>query len=184
MAEERRARDPELLDVLEAHIGVAFTGDVWRVVRDGRDVLQGHASKSRWDPGTFDVLYTSLQREGALAEIYFHLNSQPVFPSKLTSVIWRISVATKRTLKFADLAALAQLGITSESYSSLSYERTQEIADAASFLGFDGIIAPSARSASQNLVLFRDRFSVEELLVRESEAVDWGAFAVERGGRA
>lgn len=183
MAEERRARDPELLDVLDAHIGVAFAGDVWRVTREGRDVLQGHASKSRWDPGTFDVLYASLERKGALAEIYFHLMHQPVFPSKLRSVIWRITVATKRTLKFADLAVLAQLGVTSESYSSLSYQRTQEIADAAAFLGFDGILAPSARWACRNLVLFRDRFSVEDLVVRESEAVDWGAFAAGRGGK-
>jgi RES domain-containing protein len=169
----RRARDLELLDALDAHEGVAFEGDVWRIVREERDVLQGYPAAARWDPGTFDVLYTSLEREGALAEIYFHLTRQPVFPSKVRSVLHRIAVRTERTLKLANLAAIEALGVSRESYSSLSYERTQEIGDAAAFLGFDGILAPSARWPCQNLVLFLDRIAPHDLTVQESEAVDW-----------
>ena len=33
---ERRARDVELLDALDAHRGVVFEGSVWRIVRQGR----------------------------------------------------------------------------------------------------------------------------------------------------
>lgn len=173
---ERRARDIELLDALDAHAGVSFEGDVWRIVRAERDVLEGSASKARWEPGTFDVLYTSLKREGALEEVYFHLSRQPVFPSKLRSVLHRISVRTRRTLKLADLAALAALGVTTERHGDLSYERTQEIGDAAFFLGFDGILAPSARFACQNLILFTDRLETGDLVVNESEPVDWSAW--------
>lgn len=173
---ERRARDLELLDILDAHAGVAFEGDVWRIVREERDVLQGYPAAARWDPGTFDVLYTSLEREGALAEIYFHLTSQPVFPSKMRSVLHRIAVKTRRTLKLADIAAIEALGVTREVYSGLSYGRTQEIGDAAAFLGFDGIIAPSARWPCQNLVLFVDRLEPDDLAVSESQAVDWNAW--------
>ncbi len=173
---ERRARDLELLDALDAHEGVAFEGDVWRIVREERDVLQGYPAAARWDPGTFDVLYTSLEREGALAEIYFHLTRQPVFPSKIRSVLHRIAVRTARTLKLADLTAIEALGVSRETYASLSYERTQEIGDAAAFLGFDGILAPSARWPCQNLVLFRDRFAPHDLTVQESETVDWAAW--------
>lgn len=172
----RRARDPDLLDVLDAHEGVAFEGDVWRIVREGRDPLQGYPAAARWDPGTFDVLYTSLEREGALSEIYFHLSRQPVFPSKIRSVLHRIAVKTERTLRLADLAALEALGVSRESYSGLSYDRTQEIGDAAAFLGFDGILAPSARWPCQNLVLFLDRFAPHDFAVVESEAVDWTAW--------
>jgi RES domain-containing protein len=173
---ERRARDIELLDALDAHTGVSFEGDVWRIVRAERYVLEGSASKARWDPGTFDVLYTSLDRDGALEEIHFHLSRQPVFPSKLQLVLHRISVKTRRTLKFADLTVLAALGITPELYGGLSYERSQEIGDAAYFLGFDGILAPSARWECQNLILFMDRMAPEDLTVRESEPVDWAAW--------
>lgn len=170
---DRRARDLELLDALDAHKGVSFEGDVWRIVREERDVLQGYASKARWDPGTFDVLYASMEREGALEEIHFHLSRQPVFPSKIRSVLHQITVQTRRTLKLADLQAIATLGVTSETYATLEYGRTQEIADAADFLGFDGIIAPSARWPCQNLVLFTDKFGPTDLNLVASELVDW-----------
>lgn len=177
---ERRARDLALLDVLDAHPGIAFEGDVWRIARPERDVLQGHPSKARWDPGTFDVLYTSLAREGVLEEIHFHLSRQPVFPSRLQSILHRITVQTRRTLKLADLQAVAALGIAPETFSSLDYSRSQEIADAADFLGFDGIIAPSARWPCQNLVLFTDKLAPGDLVLAESEPVDWDVWRRER----
>ena len=53
--------------------------------------------------------------------------------------------------------------------------RTQEIADAAFFLGFDGLIAPSARWPCSNFVLFTDRIPPGLLdLAKTSEApIDW-----------
>lgn len=173
---ERRARDLDLLDALDAQDGVSFEGEAWGIAREERDVLLGHPSGGRWAPGIFDVLYTSLQREGVLEEIYFHLSRQPVFPSKIRSVLYRISVRTRRTLRLADLAAVEALGVSSESYRNLTYQRTQEIGDAAFFLGFDGILAPSARWPCQNLVIFCDRFAPDDLAVRESEPVDWSAW--------
>jgi RES domain-containing protein len=173
---ERRARDVELLDALDAHRGVVFEGSVWRIVRQGRDPLQGSPAGARWDPGTFDVIYTSLQREGALAEIHFHLSRQPVFPSKLVSVLYKISVRTTRTLKLADVEAVERLGLAKDQYGELSYERTQAIGDAAAFLGFDGMMAPSARWECLNLVLFTDKFSPEDLIIEHNEVVDWNAW--------
>jgi RES domain-containing protein len=177
---ERRARDLDLLDALDAHQGVSFQGEVWRIVREEREPLQGYPAQARWDPGTFDVLYTSLEREGALEEIHFHLSRQPVFPSKIRSVLHRISVSTQRTLRIADLAALKVLGVSPEIYGSLAYERTQEIGDAAAFLGFDGILAPSARWPCQNLVIFTERFTPTDLSVVNSEPVDWADWRARR----
>jgi RES domain-containing protein len=170
---DRRARDLELLDLIDGHEGIAFEGDVWRIVRAERDVLQGYPAGGRWDPGTFDVLYTALARDGALAEIHFHLSQQPVFPSKLRSVLHRLTVRTARTLRIADLEALEGLGVSRETYPNLTYDRCQAIGDAAQFLGFDGILAPSARWTCQNLVLFVDRFGPDDLRLVESEAIDW-----------
>lgn len=170
---ERRARDLELLDLLDTHQGVPFEGEVWRIVREDREPLLGYPAGARWDPGSFDVLYTSLEREGALEEIHFHLSRQPVFPSKIRSRLHRISVRTQRTLRIADLGELDALGVAPETYGSLSYERTQEIGDAAAFLGFDGLLAPSARWPCQNLVLFTESFAPADLSVAASEPVDW-----------
>jgi hypothetical protein len=79
-------------------------------------------------------------------------------------------------LKLADLSALAALGIKPENYGELTYARSQEIGDAAFFLGFDGILAPSARWPCQNLILFLDRLEPHDLTVVASEHVDWTAW--------
>jgi hypothetical protein len=173
---ERRVRDLALLDALDRHRGVSYEGGVWRIVREGRDVLQGYPSRARWDPGTFDVLYTSLAREGALEELHFHLSRQPVFPSKVRFDLHKLSIRTRRTLKLADLEAIAKLGVDMATYGDLDYRRTQEIGDAAAFLGFDGILTPSARWDCLNLTLFTDCFAPDDLAVVESEAVDWDAW--------
>lgn len=170
---ERRARDLALLDAVDALDRTAFKGPVWRIVREGHDPLQGSPAGARWDPGVFDVIYTAMAREGALAEIHFHLSRQPVFPSRLVSVIHRISARTQRTLKLADLSQLEALGVAGETYGDLTYDRTQAIGDAAYFLGFDGLMAPSARWETLNLVVFTDRLSPGDLIVEDSAMVDW-----------
>lgn len=179
---ERLVRDIELLDALDALERVAFEGVVWRVVREGRDATQGFAPKARWDIGTFDVLYTSLEKKGAVEEIYFHLTRQPVFPSKLKSIVSEISVKTKNTLKLADIQSLSQFGISHELYKGTSYHKSQEIADAAYFLGYDGIIAPSARWPCQNLILFTNHFEPGDLSIISSESINWDIWHNARKG--
>ena len=66
----RRARDLQLLDAIDAFTREPLDAEVWRVVADGRDPVLGSPSLSRWCDGTFDVLYTSLERDGAIAEIH------------------------------------------------------------------------------------------------------------------
>src|SRR5271168_4163692 len=98
----RTPRDPALLDALDAFDRVRWTGETWRVVRRGRDPLQGSASGGRWDPTLFDVLYTSLEEDGAVAEVHFHLSRQPVFPSKIKYGLHRIRAKTSKTLRLKD----------------------------------------------------------------------------------
>ena len=65
VAAMRRARDPELLDAVDACPREPFSGVAWRIVRENRDPLLGTRVGGRWCwPGTFDVLYTSLEPEG------------------------------------------------------------------------------------------------------------------------
>jgi RES domain-containing protein len=172
MNDGRKARDPELLDEIDRFARTVFEGRVWRVVRESRDVLQASPVGARWDPGSFDVLYTSLDREGALEEIYFHLSRQPVFPA-IPFQIHRIRVHAQKILRLQEMQLLHKLGVDIENYVNMDYSRTQAIGDAAFFLGFDGIVVPSARSQSLNLVLFADRLEVTDTEVEHSELVDW-----------
>src|SRR6266852_9927281 len=158
----RKPRDPAVLDALDAFDRVRYTGETWRVVRDGRDPLQGSASGGRWDPTLFDVLYTSLDPDGATAEVHFHLSRHPVFPSKIRYKLHRIRVSTSKTLRLLDLDAMVPLGVDPARYSEILYRPTQAIGDAAYFLGFDSIIAPKARWSCNNLILFTDQISVND----------------------
>jgi RES domain-containing protein len=169
----RKPRDPILLDALDSFARVSYAGETWRVVRHGRDPLQGSASGGRLDPTLFDVLYTSLVREGAAAEVHFHLSRQPVFPSRIKHGLHRIRVRTEKTLRLPDLDAMVPFGVDPARYREILYEPTQEIGDAAYFLGFDSIIVPNARSSCDNLILFTDQIAPAHLEVVASSEVNW-----------
>jgi hypothetical protein len=181
----RKARDLALLDALDAFTREAVELTVWRVVREGRDPIQAASSRSRWCNDSFDVLYTSLERDGALAEIFALLNSQPVFPSKVQFFVHRISIRASKILRIADLRTLERLGVNGPRYRERDYQRTQEIADAAYFLGFEGLIATSARWEGLSLVLFTDHLAPEDILLdqREPDPVDWALWRRKHSGR-
>jgi hypothetical protein len=181
MAAKARPRDSRLIDGLEAVPHKPFAGNVWRVVREGRDPLQCSASGGRWDNGRFDVLYTSRERDGAMAEMYFHLlRGQPVFPSQIRHRLYELELSLQRvvTLTMDDLAAL---GLDTARYGQLSYNerrqeypRTQEIADVAYFLECDGLLVPNARWDCMNLVVFCDRLRPESMKVTcDQGPIDW-----------
>jgi hypothetical protein len=178
MSSSGRRHDRAILDALEAMDPQPFSGDVWRVTGRGRDPLRGSTANGRWSPaGEFEALYTSLEREGALAEIGHRLSLEPVWPSRAEHDLHRISADTERTLRFADVPALVPFGIDAARYGSYDYMATQAVAAAACFLGFDGIIVPSARSPALHLVIFLEQILAEEaLVVRETQPVDWAAW--------
>ncbi|WP_439573402.1 RES family NAD+ phosphorylase [Phreatobacter sp.] len=186
MAPVRRRRDNTLIDAIEAHRPARFEGTVWRVVREGRSPIDCARSGGRWDDGTFDVLYTAAERDGAVAEMFFHLGrGQPVFPSQVRYELHELSVALERALRLVDLAALAALGLDTAKYGQLSYEarndeypRSQDIAEVAHFLEFDGLIVPNARWACSNVILFCDRVPPTAMeAVHNHGLVDWAGWA-------
>jgi len=178
LSQVRKARDLKLLDDLDRFPRVAFAQTVWRVVREGRDPLVGSPWRGRWSDGSFDVLYTSLERDGALAEIHALLALQPVFPSQVRFFAHRLRVNASASLRLPDPSSLTKLGVDVDRYRERDYSATQPLAEAAHFLGFDGVIAPSARFRGSNAALFTDRFAPENLGLVESEAtpIDWPAW--------
>ncbi len=181
-----RQHDRETLDALESRPSEAFSGETWRVTVKGRDALRPSIAGGRWSPpGEFEVLYTSLTRAGALAEIGYRLSLEPVWPSRLEHEVHRIAARTKNTLRFADIGSLSELGVDARRYASFDYAVTQAIAAAAFFLDFDGLIVPSARSQQAlNLVVFTEKLDVSEgLNVEASEPVDWSAWRSQKQKR-
>ena len=138
----------------------------------------------RWDDGTLDVLYTSETRETATAERRFHLyQGQPLAPSRVAYVLFELSVSLKAVMEFADVGALAAVGMAVDRYGELSYAarereypRSQEIGEVCAFLGADGLRVPSARDRTQsNLIVFCEQSTdIEKSIVRNHGQVSFG----------
>ena len=177
MARSGGVHDRELLDALEALKPESFKGTAWRTTWATRDPLLGSSAGGRWHPAnSFEALYTSLEPDGSLAEVYYHLSRAPVFASSHVRLV-RLMVQTRMTLRFADMQALERFGIKETKYQSMDFTRSQEIGAAAHFLEFDGLLVPSARWPCLNLVLFLDRLDLDKgLVVEEVSDVNWPAW--------
>jgi hypothetical protein len=78
--------------------------------------------------------------------------------------LFELHVTLASCLRLDTLDVLSSLGLQTAAFGQLAYQereqeypRTQEIAEAAHFLGRDGLIVPSARSNCTNVIVFVSR---------------------------
>ena len=178
--------DPSLLDRLSEFHSERFKGEVFRATRPNADPLAASISGGRWAPppdgeAGHSVLYASFERDGALAEVASFLAQLTPIPGPRSIKATRLAVSTSHTLRLvrADLAAL---GVDMARFGERDYGRTQEIGAALVFLGFDGLIAPSARWPCDNLMIFGGNHALtENLEAVDEELVEWRAWAQTHG---
>lgn len=178
MTSRSRVHDRELLDALEELDPCSIESQVWRVVRLGRDPARGSTANGRWGaPGEFEVLYTSLERDGALAEIGYRLGLEPIWPSKIEHTITTIDLSLGRVLDLSDFNLLNKFGISEDTYESHDYRTEQALSSAAKFLGFDGILVPNARHNSNNIAIYTESIdSTSSIVLKAGEPVDWNVW--------
>ena len=122
-------------------------------------------------PGRSSVLYTSLSREGAIAEIRYHWSLLSPPPTK-PATVHELAVSTLSSVRISK-TDFAALGISVTDFASRNYRRCQEAGAAAAFLGFDSLIVPPARSECEHLILIMDNHQFDEdLHVVSSQPVD------------
>ncbi len=178
--------DPDLLDRLSAFGSERFEGEVFRATRTNADPVAASISGGRWAPPPdgntgHSVLYTSLERDGALAEVASFLAQLTPIPGPRPIKVTRLAVATARTIRLVR-ADLGGLGVDLARFGERDYDRTQKIGAALVFLGFDGLIAPSARWPCDNLMIFGDNHALtEKLEAVDEELVEWRAWAQTHG---
>ncbi len=172
-----RVHDPDLLDALDGIEPQPFAGPVWRVTWASRDPLVGGTGGGRWHPpNAFEALYTSLEHDGALAEIYHHLSRAPVFSSSHVTIN-KLGVSLERTIALPDVESLIPLGVDPADFRRGDQGRSREIGAAARFLDMEGLIVPSARWTGANVVLFLDRLQDRDaLVVEQTQEVNWPAW--------
>lgn len=180
-------RPNELIDALDNEDRRAYAGRIWRAVRIGHDVLRASRAGGRWDDGTFDVIYTSELKDGAIAERHFHLSQgQPLIPSKPKYVVYELQVSLTSVLDLSSMDRLTALGVNTQRYGALSYlERhqeyptTQQIAEIAHFLDFDGILVPNARWDCKNLIILSEHVDPSNYTATgKLEPIDWDRWQI------
>lgn len=156
------SRNPQLLDAIEEAPRIDISTSMWRMSHENHDPVACRKSHGRWDDGTFDVLYTSSNRDGAIAEVHYHLRfGQPVYPRKLKYRLIEMQVELTGVLDLSDKTLLESLGVDMSTYGRMPYSElkegeyrlSQKIGEMALFHELPGIIAPSARSVYNNLLI-------------------------------
>lgn len=180
----RPPRPKALLDAIEAEPSVAFNGRLWRVVTDGFDPLRPSRAGGRWDDGSFDVLYTSTERNGAIAEAWFHASKgQPLIPSKVRKRIFQLEANLTRVLDLSREGKLTSFGVNMGAYGRLQYVQRaeeypalQQIGEAAFFHDYQAMIVPCARWPASNVVIMTEHVSISQLEVLGDEPLDLEAW--------
>ena len=181
-------RDRELIDAIDALVAAPFEGTAWRITSEGRSPTNFASGGNRWDDGSFDVLYTSLEREGALAEMRFHLSrGQPVIPSKRSYHLHELRVQIRGVIDLTDWDLLSRFGVEEAKFGRLPYLKRdgeyaacQRIGEVVNFLGGDdesepsGFMVPNARRAGTNLVILGSYVDADDLNhVKDHGPIDW-----------
>jgi hypothetical protein len=174
--------EQRLVDQLSALPVERFEGEVFRTTRAGADPMAASVNGGRWAPppnngSEVSVLYTSLERDGSIAEVVSILAGLSPVPGPRPLNVTRLGISTAKTLRLAR-TGLETLGVDMRRYGERDYRRTQEICAALTFLELDGLIAPSARWSCDNLMIFTANHTMNERLeVIDTEEIEWRSWA-------
>ena len=170
-------RDPDLLAHLEGWREGPFEGAVHRVVWADRSPVQGSSgARGRWSSpdSQFEVLNTSFMPEGASAEFEAFWSLFEQRPDR-QALNWRLRVRLNRAVEL-DFGALETLHVAQSDYGDREYSRTQEISDAVNYLGYDGLIVPSARYECRNLIIYIQNLAGDWVVEDdESKPFEWSS---------
>lgn len=176
--------DPDLIDQIQKLPTQSFDDFTYRATGMNADPTAFSTTGGRWaapeiSEGGFSILYTSLMREGAIAEVASYLKLLTPVPRKPLK-LHTLNVSVTKALKVA-ITDFETLGIDPATYDQRNYARTQLVGAAINFLELDGLIAPSARWACDNLMIFANKHSLDAKLAIEASAEipfeDWAALA-------
>jgi RES domain-containing protein len=112
--------DRKLVAALESLNPVPWEGMVFRHMFDPFPPERQNSRGARWNPPEVPAIYTSLQRNTALAEADYYVDLQPLRP-KATRRIYRLEVALLSVLDLSEWKLLRSLGVDGDLFSSQEY---------------------------------------------------------------
>jgi RES domain-containing protein len=157
--------DPDLLDAIERLGSEALDGiTVWRHMFNDNPPELSNTRGARWNPAGLAAIYTSEQRETAIAEGQNAIDSQPLRP-KARRVVYELRVSATKALRIRE-TDFPSLGLDRSDLISPDFAACQRIGAHAAFLGYDALIVPSARIDGMNVVVFVNELAADSVFER------------------
>lgn len=147
----------------------ALARRVFRNVAPGYAAISGEGARrfgGRWNPPkSFPVLYTASGPETAALEVErtaakLGMPVGGLLPRNLIT----LEVSLGRVLDFTDAEVLRQAGLTREVLVDDDVRICQALGDAAHYLGFEGVLSPSAAGPGNTLAIFLNRLKATSRL--------------------
>lgn len=135
--------------------------------------LPTHANThgARWNDIGLAAIYTSCDRETALAEAEYSISRQPLRP-RAKRTLYAIRVSLKNVIDLTASGLLPQLGISDAALASSDHTPCRIIGGAVNWLGHDGLLVPSARRrGGTNLVVYQQDPATTDFDVTDSEVI-------------
>lgn len=158
--------DAALLARIDALEPVAFRGEAFRHVAEGRHPLSGAGARlhgGRWNPpDSFATLYLALDRDTTVREFARLAARQGRAPEDfLPRRMYRYELMLGAVLDLRDAAARASLELADADLLAADAARCREVGEAAHYLGLEAILAPSATGSGTVLAVFFERLAPE-----------------------
>ena len=162
---------PDTLDILQSAVASAWSGTVYRHMFGSYPPARSNTTGARWNDVGVEAIYTSCERETALAEAEYYIAAQPLRP-RAKRTLYTIQVSLQNVLDLMAPGLLSKLGITAAVLSSNDQAPCRTIGGAVNWLGHDGMLVPSARHASgTNLVIYQQDLSATKFDVVAEEVI-------------
>lgn len=154
--------DPGLLDQIERLGTERFDRHVWRHMFNEFPPELANTRGARWNPSGTSAIYTSLEADTALAEAQHAIDSQPLRPRPRRRVLYELHVTLDTVVNLTE-DRYKQVGLTEADLISDDFDACQRVGGAVAWLGYDGLLVPSARAAGGNVVILVDNLAADSI---------------------
>ncbi len=148
--------DQDLLDAIAALPVIGFDGGTWRHMFGDNPPELANTGGARWNPPGVDAIYSSLERETAIAEGDYRLQLEPIRP-RAKRTVYRLTVRLASVVDLRSPEVRRRLGLSDADLADLTMSKTSAVGGAVEWLGHDGMLVPSMRAEGTNLVIFPNR---------------------------
>jgi len=160
-----------MLDILQSAAVSAWEGTVYRHMFGSHPAARSNTEGARWNAPGLGAIYTSCERETALAEAEYYISMQPLRP-RAKRTLFTIHVSLKNAIDLTAGDLLARLGITHDVLCSIDHSPCRTLGEAVNWLGHDGLLVPSARrSGGTNVVIFQQDLAISAFEVTDQEII-------------